>query len=72
MLWVWDPKWAELIHPFASVIDTALEAPECMRCVRGDSKPEWVRWPEGEKEVFLGFGDEGIEGWHRKWGKWVD
>ena len=22
-LWVWDPRWPELIHPFASAIDTA-------------------------------------------------
>ena len=25
-LWVWDPRWPELIHPFASAIDTALPA----------------------------------------------
>ncbi len=28
-LWVWDPRWPELVHPFASVIDTPLPvAPE--------------------------------------------
>jgi len=23
-LWVWDPRWPELVHPFASAIDTEL------------------------------------------------
>ena len=22
-LWLWDPRWPELIHPFASAVDTA-------------------------------------------------
>ena len=26
-LWVWDPRWPALIHPFASAIDSALPAP---------------------------------------------
>ena len=26
-LWVWDPNWPELVHPFASAIDTALPVP---------------------------------------------
>jgi hypothetical protein len=26
-LWLWDPRWPELIHPFASAIDTDLPAP---------------------------------------------
>ncbi|HEX3674411.1 MAG TPA: GFA family protein, partial [Rhizomicrobium sp.] len=26
-LWMYDPEWPELMHPFASVIDTALPTP---------------------------------------------
>ena len=26
-LWQWDPRWPELVHPFASAIDTDLPAP---------------------------------------------
>ena len=26
-LWVWDPRWPELVHPFASAIDTDLPIP---------------------------------------------
>lgn len=46
MLWLWDKTWPELIHPFASAIDTELPVAEEMVCVKGDSKPEYVRWPE--------------------------
>lgn len=60
MLWLWDETWPELIHPFASAIDTELKVPEEMVCVRGDSKPEWVRWP-GKFTRFLGL-DLGLLG----------
>lgn len=43
-----------------------------MVCVRGDSKPEWVRWPEGKKEVHQGFGKASIEGWHKRHGEYVE
>lgn len=72
MLWLWDHQWPELIHPFSSAIDTELPVAEELVCVRGDSKPEYVRWPEGRKEVFEGFGGESIESWHRKRGLYVD
>ncbi len=26
-LWVWDPRWPELVHPFASAVDTPLPEP---------------------------------------------
>ncbi len=32
-LWVADPRWPELVHPFASAIDTALPRPR--RAARG-------------------------------------
>jgi hypothetical protein len=72
MLWLWDPTWPELIHPFASAIDTELAVPEKMTCVVGDSKPEWVRWPEGEKEVFEKYGPHSLEEWHKVNGLFVD
>ncbi|TAQ87934.1 hypothetical protein B7494_g3747 [Chlorociboria aeruginascens] len=41
MLWLWDKSWPELIHPFASAIDTDMPVPEEMVCVKADSKPGW-------------------------------
>jgi len=73
MLWLWDKTWPELIHPFASAIDTPLPVPESMVCVMGASKPAWVRWPEGEKQTFDMYGDAGsIEQWHKKRGLFVE
>lgn len=72
MLWVWDKQWPELIHPFASCIDSELPPPEEMICVRGDSKPDWVRWPEGKKKTYQAFGGDSIESWHKKHKVWVD
>jgi hypothetical protein len=72
MLWVWDHQWPELIHPFSSAIDTELPVADELVCVRGDSKPKYVRWPEGKKEVHDAFGEESIESWHKKHGMWVD
>lgn len=72
MLWLWDPSWPELIHPFASAIDTELVVPEDMVCVRGDSKPKYVRWPEGKKQVNEKYGDGSIEEWHKKHGHFVE
>lgn len=66
MLWLWDHHWPELIHPFASAIDTDLPVPEKMVCVMGDSKPAWVRWPEGKKSTHELYGEDSLEGWHKK------
>lgn len=72
MLWLWDPTWPELIHPFASAIDTPLPAPDEMVCVLGSSKPDWVKWPEGKKSVNEVYGGSSIEEWHKERGLFVE
>lgn len=72
MLWVWDGSWPELVHPFASAIDTELPVPDEMVCIMEDSKPEWVRWPEGSKTVYEEYGPESLEEWHKKKGLFVE
>jgi len=72
MLWLYDETWPELLHPFASAIDSPpLEAPEQLVVVKTDSKPDYVRLPEGPKQVYKRFGWDSIENWHRKHGKYV-
>lgn len=66
MLWLWDRHWPELIHPFASAIDTDLPAPDEMVCIMEGSKPAWARWPEGKKQVFAEYPEESLEGWHKR------
>ena len=41
-LWVWDPRWPDLVHPFASVIDTELPVPPERTHMMLSFKPTWV------------------------------
>ncbi|KAI2837177.1 hypothetical protein CBS11350_8950 [Aspergillus niger] len=66
MLWLWDHHWPELIHPFASAIDTELPVPDEMVCLMENSKPAWVRWPEGKKQVYDVYPEDSLEDWHKK------
>ena len=65
-LWVWDPRWPELLHPFASAVDTPLPAaPESAHILVG-SKAGWVRVDKRpEDRTFDGYPDESLEDWHR-------
>lgn len=68
-LWVWDPRWPDLIHPFASAIDTPLPAaPEAVHTLLG-SKANWVRLDKekGDKCYDL-YAPESLEEWHRRHG----
>lgn len=72
MLWLWDHHWPELIHPFATAIDTELPVAHEMVCIMAHSKPAWARWPEGKKVVHEEYGDETLEEWHKKHRVYVD
>ena len=65
-LWVWDPRWPDLLHPFASAVDTPLPtAPESAHILVG-SKAGWVRVDNRpEDRTFDGYPDESLEDWHR-------
>ncbi|KAF8962957.1 Mss4-like protein [Flammula alnicola] len=67
MLWLYDETWPELIHPFASAIDSPeLESPKTLVCIKLDSKPAYVRLPEGDKKVYDGYAPDSLENWHKK------
>lgn len=68
-LWVYDPNWPELVHPFASAIDTELPRPPERVHLKLDSKANWVEVPEGPNERhFDGFPDESLAQWHERHG----
>ena len=51
-LWVYDPNWPDLLHPFASAIDTPLPKPRRRKHVFLDSKASWVEVPKaGPKDL---------------------
>ncbi|NIR32820.1 MAG: GFA family protein [Gammaproteobacteria bacterium] len=68
-LWVWDPRWPELVHPFASAIDTDLPAPPERTHLMVGSKASWVQVHEGPRDkVFEGYPDESLAAWHERLG----
>lgn len=68
-LWLYDPRWPELVHPFASAIDTPLpRAPERVRIMLDFATP-WCEIPDGENERhFARYPDESLADWHRRHG----
>lgn len=68
-LWAWDPRWPELVHPFASAIDTALpETPETTHIMLG-SKASWVPVETGDHDkCFDEYPEESIADWHQRLG----
>ncbi len=70
-LWLFDPGWPDLIHPFASAIDTALPTPPERQHIMLEFAAPWVAVPEGPNEArFDGYPDQSIEDWHRDRGLW--
>lgn len=68
-LWAWDPRWPELIHPFASAIDTPLaQAPEEHHIMLA-YKPAWVRLESGGQDsCFQHYPDISLADWHKQHG----
>ena len=71
-LWLYDPTWPGLVHPFASAIDTALPTPPERVHLMLDFKAPWVE-PDirpGD-QVFPRYPVQSIEDWHKSRGLWV-
>jgi len=72
-LWLYDPTWPELVHPFASAIDTPLPAPPERVHLMLKYKPDWVEPDFGPGDArFQEYPEESIEDWHKSRGLWVD
>ncbi|KAI0058121.1 hypothetical protein BV25DRAFT_1811333 [Artomyces pyxidatus] len=73
MLWLWDETWPELLHPFASAIDSPeLKDPEEMViCLLTNSKPDYVRLPGGKTKTYTGYPPLSIEEWHKEHGEYI-
>lgn len=66
-LWLWDPRWPELIHPHASAIDTPLPKPPEVVEAGLDYAPSWVDVPSGADHLRCGtWPGESLEAWHRR------
>ena len=68
-LWVYDSRWPELIHPFASAIDSDLPVPGENTHLMLAFKPDWVEphLRDGDK-TFPHYPEESIADWHARTG----
>ncbi len=68
-LWVYDPRWPELVHPFASAIDSDLPRPPERTHLMLGSKAGWVEPAAGEHDLcFDEYPEESLADWHRRLG----
>jgi hypothetical protein len=66
-LWVYDPRWPELVHPFASAIDSELPLPPERTHLMLGSKAGWVEAAIGPGDrCFDEYPDESIAQWHQR------
>jgi hypothetical protein len=68
-LWLYSPSHPDLVHPFASAIDTPLpKPPERVRLMLDYAAP-WCEIPaDGNERHFPEYPEESLEEWHRRHG----
>ncbi|TIM23566.1 MAG: GFA family protein [Mesorhizobium sp.] len=72
-LWLYDRTWPELVHPFASAIDTDLPKPPEKVHLMLKYKANWVEPEIGKDDkIFYVYPEESIADWHKRTGMWVD
>lgn len=68
-LWLFSPEWPELIHPFASAIDSELPAATSTTHIMLEFKPGWVALDKRKGDIVCdGYPDESIAEWHDRHG----
>ncbi|PVZ20036.1 MULTISPECIES: GFA family protein [unclassified Pseudomonas] len=66
-LWLFSPEWPELVHPFASAIDTELPVPPEHTHLMLGSKAPWVEVQGGAQDLrFDAYPQESIAQWHQR------
>jgi len=68
-LWAWSSEWPELLHPFASAIDTTLPTPPERTHLMVGSKAPWVAVrSDPQDKTFEQYPEESIAEWHQRLG----
>lgn len=69
-LWLFSPEWPELIHPFASALDTDLPTPPQTTHIMLEFKPAWVEPDIRPGDLsFDRYPEESIAEWHQRHGQ---
>ncbi|HEX7926164.1 MAG TPA: GFA family protein [bacterium] len=72
-LWLYDPRWPDLLHPFAGAIDSPLPVPPERTHLMLDFKPKWVPVAAGAKDRrHRRYPKEWMSQWHERMGLEVD
>jgi hypothetical protein len=72
-LWLFSPEWPELVHPFASAIDSELPVPPSRVHLMLKYKPAWVEVNQGPHDLlFDRYPKQSLEDWHRQRHLWMD
>ena len=73
-LYLFDPRWPELVHPFASTIDSELPPSPETAHIMLEGKPAWVDVPaeDAKNRHFPEYPDQSIEEWHKSRNLWQD
>jgi hypothetical protein len=68
-LWLWDPRWPDLVHPHAGSLDSPLPRPPETVHIMLAYKPDWIEVAEGPGHVhFQEYPELSIEDWHKSKG----
>ena len=72
-LWLFDPTWPDLVHPFASAIDSELPSPPSRVHLMLKYKAGWVQpdLRKGDRSFEL-YPEASLEEWHRAHDLWLD
>jgi hypothetical protein len=71
-LWLFDPRWPDLVHPFASAIDRDLPIPPARVHMMLGSRAGWVEPVVGlHDQCFDDYPEQSIEDWHRTRDLWI-
>jgi hypothetical protein len=66
-LWMYDPSWPNLVHPFASAIDTPLPKAPQEVFIMLDFAAAWCKIPQSKRnEYYPEYPPDSIETWHKK------
>lgn len=71
-LWLYDPCWPDLVHPFVSAIDSELPTAPSRVHLMLKYKASWVEPVIGPDDAaFDLYPEKSIEQWHKDEGVWV-
>lgn len=68
-LWMFDPRWPDLLHPHAGAVDTPLPTPPAVTHMMLGSRPDWVEAHiQAQDDSFDEYPKASLAEWHERHG----